>query len=377
VKTFFARHRRMLAVMAGAVLGVAGAVAVSGPASAHHSEVEGVAECDIQTGDWVVTWTVRSVAPRGVDYYRLVEVQYTPEENPVEGIAVTEGEYPHRVSEPLIGTQRLPGDAERATLSVRAQWNNRFTEGTLRHGVVEFGGPCEGPSVPPTTPPPGEPEPEPAPLAVHDAATCEDLVVHLENPEDGADVTVEVTTSAGDSETVQLAPGASETLVFPASEGLTYQVTVDGQTVHEGGWQQPEDCEIEFEAPVAWTADCENLTVEVTNPLTEYTIAVTITVGEVTEELTIEPESTAEATFPIEGSGVATITIEETTHEVEFTVPEECEPAEPAPSEEPEGPTLPVTGGRTTLIVGAAVLLLLAGGGLFWAARRRRMTFTA
>lgn len=369
MRTFLARHRRGLAVIAGALLGLVGTLTVANPASAHHSTVSGTPVCDEETGEWVITWTVNSFAPPHVNRYRLVSVESTPSEHPVDGIAVTEGSYPHRTSTPLVGEQRVPGTTLEATLKVKAEWQNGFVERKPAVGSVEIQGFCERLGPPPV-------EPEPSPPTVTAASTCDELIVVLDNPQDGQPVSLEVTTSAGDSETVQLDRGATETLTFPAADGLTYRVSLFGQTLAEGGWQNPGDCETEVEVPIASLSDCESLTIEVTNPLTDQTLTVTISSGEVTEELTIDPESTGEVTFPAEEGTVATVTIAGESVDIEWTQPEDCEPGEPAPSEEPE-PSLPVTGGRTPLVIGAAVLLLLAGGGLFWAARRRKVTFTS
>jgi len=325
VRTFLARHRRGLAVIAGVALGLFGMLTVASPASAHHSKVSGTPVCDTDTGEWVITWTVTSVAPSYVKSYRLTFVESTPADHPVEGIAVTEGGYPHSTSEPLVGEQRVPASTQKATLKVKAEWKNGFTERYPVVGSVTIDGLCERQSPPPTIPP------KPTPASVTFAATCDALLVIVDNPHDGEDVSVEVSTSAGDSETAQLAPGTSETLALPASDGLTYQVTINGQTVAEGEWQQPDDCETEVEVPIASLSDCESLTVEVTNPLTDDVLVVTVSSGDLTEELTLEPEETAEVTFPAEEGTVATVTIAGESLDIEWTQPEDCdeEPAEP------------------------------------------------
>jgi LPXTG-motif cell wall-anchored protein len=351
-------RRRVLAVAASAAVGIVGAIVLASPASAHHSEVKGVPVCDTTTGEWVVTWTVTSVAPPGVDFYRLVDVQLTPEGSSVSNIAVTEGRgFPHSTGAPLVGEQRLPGDAESASLGVKAKWNNRFEETDLKWGEVRFGGPCEV-----ETPPPGP--------GVNDVPTCEDLTVTIANPSDGEEVTVNLTASSGEDENITIAPGETESRTFPAAEDLTYEVTLDGELLKKGGWQEPADCEEpEVEMPsTASRPDCDTLTVEVTNPLEDQAIEATLTSGDETATLTIAPGETGEATFDAEEGTVVTVTIGDESEEIAWTEPDDCDGA---------GGGLPVTGASTGIVAGAALALLAVGGGLFLVARRRRITFTA
>src|SRR5690606_21888854 len=49
---------RAVAVAASAAMGAAAPLALASPASAHHPIVNGTADCDETTGEWVVTWTV-------------------------------------------------------------------------------------------------------------------------------------------------------------------------------------------------------------------------------------------------------------------------------------------------------------------------------
>jgi hypothetical protein len=345
-------YRRVLAVAASAVIGLIGALALASPASAHHTEVKGVPYCDTDTGEWVVTWTVNSFAPAQAPTYKLVEVQVTPEGSSVSNIAVTEGdEFPHATGVPLEGEQRLPGDTESASLGVRAKWSNTFEEDKLKSGVVTFEGTCEKP---------------PAELNVNDASTCDELTVTVANPEDGAAVTVQVTTSAGDSEEFDLEPGADQLVSFPAAEGLTYEVIVDGTVVWSGEWQNPGDCEVEI--PVAHKSDCDSLTIEITNPLEDEAIEATVTSGEVTETVTIEPGETGEVTIDAEEGTIATVTIGGESLDIAWEEPDGCDGG---------GGGLPVTGAPTGIVIGAALALLAVGGGLFLLARRRRVTFTA
>lgn len=344
-------YRRLFAVAGSAVIGLIGAVTLASPASAHHSEVTGVPECDTSTGEWVVTWTVNSYAPPSAPMYKLVDVVVTPDESTVSNIVETEGDnFPHPTNTPLVGQQRLPGDATSASLAVRAEWSNGYAEEGLKTGNVTFEGTCAKPV--------GQVE-------ANDASTCDELVVTVTNPKDGAKATVTVTTSAGETETFDLEPGADQAVSFPASEGLTYQVTVDGKEVASGQWDNPGDCD--RKPSIASQPDCESLTIEITNPFDEA-IDATVTSGDVTETVTVEPGQTAEVTIDAEAGTVATVTAGDLTQEIAWTEPEDCDGG---------GGGLPVTGSSTGIVIGAALALLALGGGLFLVARRRRVTFTA
>jgi hypothetical protein len=345
------RYRRVLAFAASAVIGAIGAVALAGPASAHHSEVAGEPVCDTATGEWVVTWTINSFAPAEAPQFKLVEVQVTPPGSPVSNIAVTEGEnFPHATGTALVGVQRLPGDAESASLAVRAKWSNGYEEADLRSGQVYFDGPCDKPT-------------EPGPVEFSDASTCDELTVTATNPEDGELVEVTIATSAGEENGFSLEPGASDFVTFPATEGLTYEVTVDGTVVHSGEWQNPGDC---VRVPISSRPDCDSLTIEVTNPLEDEAIEAVVSSGDVTQTLTVAPGETGEVTVDATEGTVATVTIGGDTKEIFWEQPRGC-----------DGGGLPVTGAPTGVAIGAALALLGVGGGLFVLARRRRITFTA
>jgi len=153
--------RRPLAVLGAAVLGLGAAVMVASPASAHHSEVSVKADCDTATGEWVLTWTVNSYAPPGVERYKLVNVvgksfvKGEGTEFSLPGIAVTEGNsYPHTVGTPLVATHRLPGETNRALLRVKAKWENGHREQEFASAEIKLGGTCVKEEEPPPSRPP-------------------------------------------------------------------------------------------------------------------------------------------------------------------------------------------------------------------------------
>jgi LPXTG-motif cell wall-anchored protein len=74
------------------------------------------------------------------------------------------------------------------------------------------------------------------------AATCDEFAFEVTNPEDGAPITVTFTPSTGEPQTIDVAPGAVETVTFPGTEGLTVTPSADGMTGEPIAWE-PEDCE--------------------------------------------------------------------------------------------------------------------------------------
>ena len=157
--------RRALALAAVAAAATAAVLAVSAPASAHKSSIEGTFVCDQQSGDWVVTWTVRNNM-RDVAA-ALKDIVVTPEGTTVSGIE--EGTaLPAGGS--VTGVQRVPGEETSASLALLTKWVN----GRKDHakGEVTFEGKCEKPDQPTPTPtatptspasPPGEATPTATP----------------------------------------------------------------------------------------------------------------------------------------------------------------------------------------------------------------------
>ncbi|RSM48525.1 cell wall anchor protein [Actinoplanes sp. ATCC 53533] len=257
--------RRTAVLTAGALIGLSGAFALAGPASAHHNEVSGVAKCDTVTGDWLVTWTVN--AKSGYEHnpptYKWTKVALTPEDTKIDNakLAVTGEELAD--NQPLTGVQRVSAKHEGASLTVGAEWSNRNV--AEKTGKVTFEGKCEKtpgeeppppvdeepPATPeePTTPPevpadlPGEPEP------IFEA-DCDTMTIGLDNPVDGVKFTLKFKTSKGEERTLVIKPGEKKSETFSATPGfsikLTFTATVQGQSFSETTtieYEQPNDCD--------------------------------------------------------------------------------------------------------------------------------------
>jgi LPXTG-motif cell wall-anchored protein len=124
--------RRPLAVLGAALVGLTGAVAVSAPASAHHTTITATADCDKLSGERVITWTVVNSE---TDKAATLQ-QVTP--NPKTAVIVAvEGAVPAALEGAVIpeggsvqAVQRVPGDTTSATLSVYALWKKNGKDNT-------------------------------------------------------------------------------------------------------------------------------------------------------------------------------------------------------------------------------------------------------
>jgi LPXTG-motif cell wall-anchored protein len=330
--------RRTAAVAAGALLGLAGVVALAGPASAHHPEISSKDVCVNEDGSWQVTWAVTNSEPDLAA--EITAVNFTPQASTFTGITVG-AELPRAGQGALTAVQKLDKSDTTADLSISAEWDRGYKiipetrtghatksdevcdapPGDDNPGPNPSGSapapepsnstPADEPSTPadePSTPAdepstPNEPStspstaPEPTEPEFFYQETCEKITVGITVPADWpeGDITVTFTTSAGDSKTIVGKVGETTTTEFPAVDGLKITATPKG---YEG-----EGVTITYEAP----ADCDT-----------------------------------------SGGGGG------------------------------DGdPELPLTGAAAGSIAGGAVLLLGVGAGLFFMARRRKVKFTA
>ncbi|MBM7492950.1 LPXTG-motif cell wall-anchored protein [Micromonospora luteifusca] len=393
--------RRVAAIAAGALIGLTGVGVVASPASAHYSAVSGQAVCDTTTGEWVVTWTVESKAHYSSKFFRLRTVNLTPADTTVTNIKVSEpGKYPYDVNTPITGEQRVPGSATKATLAVKAKWDDGYPEDNATKGMVTFGGKCEKDTppttTPPTTPPPTTPttppvSPTPSPSVTTPpsavtvptasfASDCEGAVtVTLAN---GADATADAkltVKATGFSQTYTVAPGASKSdIVVPAKAGAITVSEGDKTVGTPYTWATPEDCVKPGEPQAGFESTCDKLVFGFANPENGKAFEVTLTPnkGEV-QKRTVEPGKTVVVEFAASEGLTVTPAAEglDDTSPIAWEKPADCNAGQGGGDK--DEPALPLTGAATGGIIAGAVVLLAAGAGLFVMARRRRVRFTA
>jgi len=372
--------RRVAAIAAGALIGLAGVVTFAAPASAHHSEIQVKAACDTATGEWVATWTVNSYAPGDVKNYKFDEVSAktyvgdVASDATIDGIAVTEAkEYPHSVSEPVIAKQRLDAKTTKATLSVRAMWDNEFKDDQLRSKSIEFTGSCDKEQPPvPTTPKP----------TASVAADCDgDVLVKLENGKDAtAPAKFTITGADGFTKTVTVKVGENESVKVPAKNATAIKVVADGldKPLFEGTPAAAENCVEPGEPAGSYKSTCTELIFDIANPADGETITITFTPNKgKAQTLTVEPGKSGTVTFPAQEGLTVTPTAEglDDTSPIAWEKPADCTPGQGGGDK--DEPTLPLTGAATGGIIAGAAVLLAAGVALFVVARRRRVRFTA
>ena len=230
--------RRTTAVLAGAVIGLAGVVATAAPAMATHPTVTGVSDCVTDEG-WTVDWTVTNKWPNNGE---VTEVKVLSPRKDTEltgdikvGAAVEKG-----AEFKLVGTQTLSADARQAKIEVTVKFDNGHEASDVGR-VARPEEKCE-PEIPPTEPP-TQPETPAEPTPILEAG-CDTMTLGLDNPEDGEDITLVMETSKGETRELEVPAGEKKTTTFSASEGFSVEISaegVEGSTTVE--YEQPEGCE--------------------------------------------------------------------------------------------------------------------------------------
>ena len=272
--------RRTTAAVAGALIGLTGAVAFASPAGAHHPIVSVGSRCQFEDGSWQVTWHVLN-SERDVPG-KIRELVSEPNV-PIDGLAVGT-EFPVRSGGVVRGTQHLEAGVESATLKIKGEWvrdgqtitNDDFHPDAI--GTVSkpkkkcdetpsspspspsspSPSPSESPSPSPSspspspstspsaTPTPSVPAEEPGiPTPIIDG-DCTTMTLGMDNPSDGVPLTLEFKTSKGEVRTLEIAPGEKKSEKFSATEGFTVTITLtaEGESVSETvEFEQPDDCE--------------------------------------------------------------------------------------------------------------------------------------
>ncbi|SDT77575.1 LPXTG cell wall anchor domain-containing protein [Actinoplanes derwentensis] len=335
--------RRATALVAGSLIGMAGAVAFASPALAHHSVVKGLSSCDQVTGEWVVDWSVTAIGVRVDQPFQWTQVSLTPAGTTIDNadIAVTGKNLSS--GRTITGKQRVPGSESSASLTVRAKWDNGVEDRNPITGTVPLDGECGKTPPPPTD----EESPSPSPSASSPSASP----------------------SASAS-----SPSASPSVSSPAPSSPAPSSPVPSTST-----TPPAGIPEEVPAEPIFSQTCDTITIGVdnTNNDSKFTIEYETSKGE-ERTLVVEPGKEGSETF----SATDGFTVD-----VTFTVEYEGETyteSATIPFEKGEdctggggGGDLPLTGAAAGGVAGGAAALLAIGGGLFFMARRRKVKFTA
>lgn len=271
MKLFKSPLRRSTAVLAGAFLGMAGAVALAAPASAHSPLVSGEASCvDAATGHWKIDWrfgndfgTIAKVASIELDPQLELTGLIT---RPNAFIPANTDQHP-RLAVPG-ETDVTDGAISSVTVKVKLYWpRDSYTNFEPVVATVSQPADCTPPSTPPSTPPtspstPPSEEPSTPPTEVPPTTpptteppapdeptpllnfTCTTLEIGLDNPTTGVPITLHYKTSKGEERDTTINPGEKKVDTFSATPGFT--VTVSAPGLDDGSetiaYEKPADC---------------------------------------------------------------------------------------------------------------------------------------
>ena len=233
MKSFRPAMRRILAVAAAAAIGTLGALVVASPASAHHTNIAGLAKCNLVSSNWEVTWFINN--SEGDKTAVLTDVTVDPDGTAITDAPIADGtvlpaDAPGLQWE-LVGKQTFPGSEDSATLILNlVTWSNGHTQANNSR-TIEFRGTC-GPLY----------------EVKHE---CDKLVITLKVPERGYGVFhFKLTPNEGQAHETELEPGDDpETVTFPGKPGL--KVTLVIWKTYGSQVEESEELSLATEAAVA------------------------------------------------------------------------------------------------------------------------------
>jgi LPXTG-motif cell wall-anchored protein len=240
VNLFKSKLRRTTAVLAGAFIGMAGAVALAAPASAHSPTVTGSTTCVDKDGNWSIDWSF------GNDYgtpATVKKIKLVPKRVELTGDITKDGqEIPARSAgnpdAQIHGTTAVTGKKiDEVSILVWLKWSDYETKwNEPAHYTVKKPDACK-----PDTPPVEETPTAPTPIA---QADCDTLTLGLDNTQKGAkDITLTFKTSKGESRELEVKAGEKETTKFSAKEGFSVEVGAKGvKETTTVKYEQPANC---------------------------------------------------------------------------------------------------------------------------------------
>ncbi|MGX6604123.1 hypothetical protein ACWKSP_18610 [Micromonosporaceae bacterium Da 78-11] len=347
--------RRATALVAGSFLGLAGAVAIAAPASAHYPSVSGSAPC--VTGDnWKIDWSVGNDYGLDATVDTITVKDQDGKELALTGDIAADGKVvpPKSDNDPALqvhgATAVTSASVKKATLTVILKW----TDGYKNDGKPT-GDRNDHNAVPLTT-------------------TVEKPTKACDKPSPSPSVSVSTSTSASPSASASVSTSPSASVSTSASATPTPTTTTPELPV-----PTPSTTDEPAEFTPIVEMDCTTITIGMDNPADgiEWVMGFDTPKGE-KREITVKPgekkveKFSATAGFTVKVT--LSVTVDGKTYSdfatVPYTQPTDCDTSG-------EGGGLPVTGAAAGGIAGGAVALLALGGVLFFLARRRKVKFTA
>jgi len=236
---------RTATVVAGALIGLAGAVAAAAPASAHTAELTAASQCT--DSGWKATWNLTTSDTddhEGVLSNVKVTIAHTQvppgSGGPPRLARLTDGA--EVAGDTTVSdTLTLYRDATSATLTLTVTWQvGDDTHTKTLQAQADAPTNCTRP-----------PEPEPSSFSA--SFDCTTMTIKLVNPASAREeVALRLTTSEGDERTLVARPGETKSETFSATTGFTVDVTSDSGPQPPGGakpytiaYQQPANCSTE------------------------------------------------------------------------------------------------------------------------------------
>jgi len=236
---------RTATVVAGALIGLAGAVVAAAPASAHTGELTAASECTDTR--WKATWNLTTSDTDdhdGVLSNVKVDVAYTEMPSHVGGspklAKLTDGATVTGDTT-VSDTLALSSATTSATLTLTVTWTvGDGTHTTTLHAQATAPTNCKWP-----------PKAEPSRLSA--SFDCTTMTVELVNPASATDeVALRLKTSEVEERTLVAKPGETKSETFSANVGFTVAVTSDsgpqppgGAKPHTIAYEQPDNCSTE------------------------------------------------------------------------------------------------------------------------------------
>lgn len=351
--------RRATAVVAGSFIGLAGAVALAAPASAHYPSASGSTPCVSKDGSWTVDWSIGNDYNLDAVVSKISVADQNGKDLGITGDIVADGKVVPPYSD-KDATKQIHGttvvtktSADKATLTLVLKWTDGYTNDGQGGGSDKRG---NRNAVP--------------------------LVTSVNKPTTPCETTPPPTETTTPPPTETTTPPPTETTTAPPTETTTAPPSSPTPTPSETGPVLPVPTPSTSDEPAEFTPivemDCTTITIGMDNPAKgiAWGMHFKTTKGE-ERDITVKPgEKKTEkfsATAGFKVTVTLTVTVEGKTYSDYTTIawekPDNCDNG--------GGGGLPVTGAAAGGIAGGAVLLLAIGGGLFFLARRRKVNFTA
>lgn len=194
-----------------------------------------------------------------------------------------------------------------------------------------------------------------------------------------------VTADGGFTKTVSVPAGKlDEAISVPAANAKNITVSVGDKVVAKGAWKQPETCVEPPEPKGSVVSDCKELIFTLQVPEGGETITITLTPNKgAAQTIVAEPGAAQPSVVRFKGFEGLVVTPSAEGVDLEpvaWEPPADCDKDNGSGGGEPDDedePTLPVTGAAAGGIAAGALALLAIGAICYFVARRRRVTFIA